>query len=423
MKKTYKKLLTIAMTALLFLSSLFSGCLPAFAATPNEDISAASAILLDTVRGQILYEKDAGNLISPSIMCKLMTTLITIDKAQLNAKVTISKNATKINGSSLNLVVGNLYSVEDLLHAVMLSQGNDAAMALAEYVGEGDINRFVGYMNDKAKELSLSSTYFINPTGLYDEGQYTTVKDIAKLIKTAISNPVNPVFNSIFGSRGIAWINGKDSSVLTNQNKLFWSYSGVDGGKIGTNPQQGTISVTTATKDGRRLIAVVFDKNEETTLSQTVKLFDYGFTTFYNGILISKDTTMRNITVENIDVNLISKMDVYYTYPKGESYIKTITFTPNTNLKLPLNTDIVAGVLKYILKDGTAIDVNLYPDREVVAPEDYRSKIKTILDENKDLVIIVAVLIAIECILIIYNIIKLIARLIRKIKQPQKGIS
>lgn len=420
MKKIYKKLFTILLTSLLFIATAILSCLPAFAAPPDEDITAASAILMDTVRGQILYERDADNLVSPSIMCKLMTTLITIDKAQLNSKVTISKNATKINGSSLNLVVGNLYSVEDLLHAVMLSQGNDAAMALAEYVGEGDINKFVGYMNDKAKELSLSSTYFINPTGLFDEGQYTSVKDIAKLIKTAISNPI---FNSIFGSRGIAWINGKDSSVLTNQNKLFWSYTGVDGGKIGTNPQQGTISVTTATKDGRRLIAVVFDKNEETTLSQTVKLFDYGFNTYYNGILISKDTTLRSITVENIDVNLISKMDVYYTYPIGESYIQTITFTPNANLKLPLNTDTVAGVIKYILKDGTAIDVNLYPDREVVAPEDYRSKIRTILDENKDLVIIVTVLIAIECVLIIYNIIKLIARLIRKIKQPQKGIS
>lgn len=419
MKELYKKLFTILTINFVVMSLLLSSCLPAFAAAPEEDISAASAILMDTVRGQILFEKDADNLVSPSIMCKLMTALITINKVQLNSKVTISKNATKINGSSLNLVVGNLYSVEDLLCAIMLSQGNDAAIALAEYVGEGDINRFVGYMNDKAKELSLTETYFVNPTGLYDEKQYTSVKDIAKLVKTAITDTV---FNSIFGSRGIAWLNGKDSSVLTNQNKLFWSYNGVDGGKIGTNPQQGTISVTTATKEGRRLIAVVFDKNEETTLSQTVKLFDYGFTTFYNGILLSKDTPVRNITVDNIDVNLISKMDIYYTYPVGESYIKTIVFTPNTNLKLPLNTDTVAGVIKYILNDNTEIEVNLFPDQEVVAPEDYKSKIKTILSENRDLVFIVLILSVIECLLVIYNILKLFVRLIRKIKQPQKGI-
>lgn len=412
MHSLFKKLGLLLMVFIILINSL-----PVFAWSPDEELTASSAVLMDTMRGQVLFEKNADKVLSPSIMCKLMTALITIDKTQLNAKVTISKNAAGINGSSLNLVVGNLYTVEDLLYAVMLSQGNDAAIALAEYVGDGDVSKFVGYMNDTARKLMLNDTYFVNPTGLYDESQYTSVRDIAKLVKAAISNPV---FNSIFGSRGIAWINGKNSSILTNQNKLFWSYNGVDGGKLGVNPKQGVTSVTTATRDGRRLVAVVFDKDEESTLSQTSQLFDYGFMKFNNGILVSKDTPLRTITVEDVELNLISKIDVYYTYPVGESYINNISFTKNEKLALPVKTDTVAGVLKYTLKDGTEIDVDLYPDKEIVAPQDYKSKIKTIFEENRDLVIIVTILIVIEFILILYNMIKLIIKITKKMGHPKQ---
>jgi len=385
--------------------------IPVFAWTPDEGLSANSAILIETGRGQVLYEKEAGSHISPSIMCKLMTALVTIEKTKLNSKVTISKNSANINGSSLNLVVGNLYTVEDLLYGVMLSQGNDSAIALAEYVGDGDVNKFVGLMNDKAKELMLTDTYFVNPTGLYDENQYTSAGDIAKLIKIAITNPV---FNNIFASRGIAWLNGKASSILTNQNKLFWSYNGVDGGKLGTTPQKGTTSVTTATRDGRRLIAVIFDKDEQNALKQTTQLFDYGFSHFYSGTLVSKDTVLRSIAIQDVNINLISKMDVYYTYPIGESYIKNIKFIQNEKLELPINTDTIAGVLSYTLTDGTTIDINLYSDKNVVAPEDYKSRIQTIFRENHDLVVIVLVLVAIEIIIIVYKLLKLVYRLSKK---------
>ncbi len=413
MRKLHHKLVLF----IILLSAIILNSIPVLAWTPDEELTASSAILMDTMRGQILFEKDADKILSPSIMCKLMTALITMDKTQLNSKVTISKNAAGINGASLNLTVGNLYTVEDLLYGIMLSPGNDAAIALAEYVGDGDVNKFVGYMNETAKKLMLNDTYFVNPTGLYDEKQFTSVRDIAKLIKSAIANPV---FNSVFGSKGVAWINGKDSSVLTNQNKLFWSYNGVDGGKIGTNPKLGVISVTTASKEGRRLVAVVFDKDEESTLSQTTQLFDYGFTNYYNGILVSKDTPLRTITVQNVDVNLISKIDVYYTYPVGQSYIKDISFTKNEKLELPIKTDTVAGVLKYILEDGTEIDVDLYSDMEIVPEQDYKTKIRTILDENRDLVLIVTILIVIEFILLFYNIIKLIIKIAQKMGHPSK---
>ena len=408
MENKFKKNTLIALVFILILNSV-----PVFAWTPEEDLSATSAILMDTTRGQVLYEKEADAIHSPSIMCKLMAALVTIEKSQLNSMVTISKNAAKINGSSLNLVVGNLYSVEDLLYGIMLSQGNDAAIALAEYVGDGNIDKFVSYMNDKAKELNLTDTFFVNPTGLHDDKQFTSSRDIAKLVKIAISNST---FNSLFGSKGIAWINGKNSSILTNQNKLFWSYSGVDGGKVGSTPQQGTTSVTSATRDNRRLIAVVFDSTEEKALLQTSQLFDYGFSNFFTGVLVSKNTPLRNISIEDVEVNLISKIDVFYTYPKGNSFIKNISFDINEKLKLPISTDTIAGVLTYKLNDDTVIEVNLYSDKAVVAPEDYRAKIKSIFKENQDLAIIVFILLTLELILVIYKLIILIIKVMRRTK-------
>ncbi len=396
-----KKILLVIVALILIFNSI-----PAFAWTPAEGLTSSSVVLMDTVRGQVLFEKSAYKHLSPSVMCKLMTALVTIEKTDLNAKITISKNAASFKG--LNLVIGNQYTVEDLLYAVMLSQGNDAAVALAEYVGNGDIHKFVGYMNTKAKELSLKDTYFVNPTGLYEEGQYTSAKDIALLIKAAISNNT---FNVIFGARGFGWLNGNNSSVLTNQNTLFWSYKGVDGGKLGanTNPQSFS-AVTTASQNDKRLIAVVFNSSEENAFSETAKLFDYGFSKFYTGVLVPKNIPQRSIDVDNVKVDLASKIDVYYTYPVGNSFIKNMSFIPNEKLKLPVNTEIIAGVLKYTLNDNTVIEVNLYSDKTVSAPADYKSKIKNIVTENRDLVTIVGILGIIELILIIKNLIKFMFR-------------
>lgn len=114
--------------------------------------------------------------------------------------------------------------------------------------------------------------------------------------------------------------------------------------------------------------------------------------------------------MDNIKIDLISKIDVYYTYPVGDSFIKDISFIQNEKLHLPINTETIAGVLKYTLNDNTVIEVNLYSDKTVSAPEDYKTKIKDIVTENRDLVIIVGILVVIELILIINNIIKFMFR-------------
>jgi D-alanyl-D-alanine carboxypeptidase/D-alanyl-D-alanine carboxypeptidase (penicillin-binding protein 5/6) len=401
---------------ILFIFLISSYTFPIFAApvpvkTVKDNLS-SSSILIDAARGQVLSEKNADQPTASSIMPKLMTALIVSEKAQMDSKVTISKNAAKYKGSIVELSVGNKYSVSDLLYVTLLSQSNNAAVALAEYVGEGDVGKFVDLMNSKCKELDLKDTFFKNPTGLDEEGQFTTARDISKLIKYAIANSV---FDSVFGTKGVPWLSGNDSTIITNQNSLFWSYEGVDGGKIGTN-SSGFSAVTTATRNNRRLIAVVSNTNEKSTLSDTINILDHGFKDFNTGILVQKNSTVWSITLEGNKVSLISKIDVFYTFPIGQSYIKNIQFKQNDKLKLPLTTDTVGGVVSYTLKDGTSIDVNLYPSQALVAKEDYKSKIKSILNQNLDLFMLVLILIIIECSIIIYRLFKLIIKTIRRLK-------
>ena len=391
---------------------LVSSCIVPIFAVPGPVDTSASSILIDTVRGQVLYEHNADTPASYSIMSKLMTALIVCEKAQLDSKVTISKNAAKYKGSIVELSVGNKYSISDLLYVTLLSQSNNAAVALAEDVGEGDVGKFVDLMNNKCKELDLKDTYFKNPTGLDEEGQFTTVRDISKLIKYAIANSV---FDSVFGTKGVPWISGNDSTIITNQNSLFWSYDGVDGGKIGSN-SSGFSAVTTATRNNRRLIAVVSNTNEKSTLADTINILDHGFKDFNTGVLVQKNSTIWSIMLEGNKVNLISKIDVFYTFPNGQSYIKNIQFKQNEKLKLPLTIDTVGGVVSYTLKDGTSIDVNLYPSEALVAKEDYKSKIRSTLNQNQDLLMLVLILIFIECSIIIYKLFKLIIKSLKRLK-------
>ena len=157
---------------------------------PAPDISAPSALLMEAETGQILYEKNTGIPLHISAANKLMTVLVAVENGNLSSNVTVSSESVITEGSTLNLVVGEKYLLNDLLHAVMLTSANDAAIAVAEHISSGDIGKFVDLMNKTAEKLGMDNTHFTNPTGLYDENQYTTASDIAKLVRYHRKSPV-----------------------------------------------------------------------------------------------------------------------------------------------------------------------------------------------------------------------------------------
>ncbi|NSW89355.1 MAG: D-alanyl-D-alanine carboxypeptidase [Firmicutes bacterium] len=376
------------------------------------EIKAPSAILIEAERGQILYKKQADKKLHISTANKIMTAVLVIEKGDLESKVTISKESTASEGSVLFLTVGEKYTVEDLLNAIILTNANDAANALAEYIG-GDINKFVEIMNTKAKELNMQNTYFTNPTGLYDSAQYTTANDIGILMKYALGLPT---FNRIFSYRAVPWVDKKGTDLLTNSNRLFWEYEGVDGGKTGYIQKELQTAITTATRNDRRLIAIVLDAPENSVLQDSVKLLDYGFNNFKKGVLVSKNQPLTSITIGDKEINLISTSDIYYTYPIGETYVKSFSFNISKNLKPPITKSMIIGIARYTLQDGTIIDVNLYPETEILPPDNFYTTLVKRLKENRDIFILLIFLICIEVLIILYKILKAIVKLIQFFK-------
>ncbi|MGE5614101.1 MAG: D-alanyl-D-alanine carboxypeptidase family protein [Bacillota bacterium] len=384
---------------------------------PAPEISAASAILMEAETGQVLYSKNSDALSHISATCKLMTILVAIENSDIYANTTVSADAVNIEGSVLNLQVGAKYQVVDLLYAIMLTSANDAAIAVAEYVSAGDIDKFTAKMRETALKLNMNSTNFTNPTGLYDERQYTTASDISLFIRYAIQNPT---FNRIFSTKARPWYGaGTDAKILTSSNKLFWGYDGVEGGKTGYNKKEQQTVICTANRSNLKLICIVLDAPENTMYSDAAALLDYGFNNFRKSMLVRKGEHLKTSMLDGKEIRLISQDDIMYVHPLGENYIET--FSAEAELKLPLKKTVPVGSAKYILQDGTEIVVSLYPETEIVPPDDTLTKIRKKIIDNKDIFILLAILAAIEAILILVNIGKLFGKLIRLIFGHPRG--
>lgn len=375
-----------------------------FAVNEVPEIKAASAILVESKRDQILFEKDSKTKLHISSANKIMTALLALEKVgtKLETQVTVSKNALSVEGSILNLEVGGKYTVEDLVYTVILTSANDSAIALAEHVG-GDLQAFVDIMNEKARDLKMKDTKFTNATGLFDEQQYTTAYDLSLLIRYALSNPY---FERIFSSQAKLWNNQGKMEIITNSNNLFWSYDGIDGGKTGYNETDRQTAITTATRDNMRIISIVLDSPGTSVYEDSTKLLDYGFNNYRTGILVRKEQSLEKIVVSDKEVSLISPVDVYYTFPIGEDYIKSIDLKINENMELPVLKTQVAGVMKYKLMDGTEIGVDLYPAANVYSSVDMFSSLVKTLMEYREITILLLVLVCVEIILILLKIIK-----------------
>jgi len=372
------------------------------------EISAPSAILVEAETGQVLYSKNAGEKLHISAVCKLMTALVAVENSDLNAYATVSAEAAGKEGSALNLEVGSKYMMNELLYAIMLTSANDAATVVAENVSSGSIEKFVNKMNETALKLSMSNTHFTNPTGLMDVYQYTTAQDISALIRYAVKNTT---FNEIFTTKVRPWYNpGEEAKILTSPNKLFWGYSGIEGGKTGYNNKEQQTLICTASRADINLICIVLDAPEAKLYTDAQTLLDYGFGNFWKSTLVTKGEILKTTELDGNEVNLISQSDMKYIHPIGEDYIKE--FTATADLKPPLKKMVPAGSAKYVLEDGTEINIGLYPESEIVPPDDLMTKINKKIQDNKDIFFMVLVLLLIEVILVLFNAGKLAGKLV-----------
>ena len=214
-------------------------------------VSAEKALSMDAVSGRVLFEKNADSRSLIASTTKIMTALVVCEQCNVLDRMRIPREAVGIEGSSMYLREGEVLTLQELLYGLMLSSGNDAAVALAIYCG-GTVEGFVERMNDKARVLGLNNTHFENPNGLDSPGHYSTARDLAKLASYAMENPV---FYKTVSAKNVT----VGDRYLHNHNKLLWLVEGADGVKTGFTKAAGRALVSSATREGRRIIAVTLN--------------------------------------------------------------------------------------------------------------------------------------------------------------------
>ena len=275
-------------------------------------VSAQKAILVDAVSGRVIYEKDADERSLIASTTKIMTALIVCEQCNVLDRMRIPKEAVGIEGSSMYLQEGEILTLQELLYGLMLSSGNDAAVALAIYCG-GTVEGFAELMNDKARLLGMTDTHFENPNGLDSPDHYSTARDLAILAAYAMENPI---FYKTVSAKNVT----VGQRYLRNHNKLLWQVEGADGVKTGYTKAAGRILVSSATRNGRRLICVTLNAPDD--WRDHACLLEKGFSAYEMRQVVKKGDVVATLDVAGSDaqrVRILAAEDFSYALTPEES--------------------------------------------------------------------------------------------------------
>ena len=300
-----------------------------FFSIPVEGVSAQKAILMDAQTGRVLYEKNADSQSLIASTTKIMTALVVCEHCNVLDRMKIPKEAVGIEGSSMYLKEGEVLSIQELLYGLMLRSGNDAAVALAIYCA-GTVESFAAMMNDKARSLGLTQTHFENPHGLDSTHHYSTARDLAVLTAYAMKNPI---FYQTVSTKTVTVGN----RVMQNHNKLLWRVEGADGVKTGYTKAAGRILVSSATRDGRRLICVTINDGNDWVDHTT--LLENGFSEYSVKQIIRAGECLGYASVFSGEENQVSLL-------AAEDFSFPVTKTEQTQIILPAPGFVYAPAVK-----------------------------------------------------------------------------
>ena len=327
-------------------------------------IEAGAAIVVDAESGRILYEKNAYSRKAMASTTKIMTAIIALENGRLDDVVTVSKRAASIRGSTINLREGQKMTLREMLYGLMLNSGNDAAIAIAEHVG-GSVEGFIDMMNRKAAQVGARDTHFMSPHGLDADGHYSTAYDLAVITRYALQNPL---FSEIVGTRTVSIQTGD----LRNTNEMLSIYPGADGVKTGYTGKAGRCLVTSATRDGWRIISVVLNCATRYKRAKSSKLIlDYAFNSYKPYKIQKAGDIIRKLPVVKGIENLVDiKASEEISIPLKDveaGLIETKVHLPD-KLDAPVYAGVSVGHVQYLL-NGKAI-----AESELAAWSDVRRK-------------------------------------------------
>ncbi len=333
-------------------------------------LSAQKALLLDANSNRVLYEKNADDRSLIASTTKIMTALVVCEQCNVLDRMRIPKEAVGIEGSSMYLQEGEVLTIQEPLYGLMLRSGNDAAVALAIYCG-GTVEGFAELMNDKAHRLGLQNTHFENPNGLDSPGHYSTARDLAVLTAYAMKNPI---FAKTVSTKSITIGN----RVLKNHNKLLWSLEGADGVKTGYTKAAGRILVSSASRQGRRLIGVTI--NAPNDWSDHTALLEDGFQRYHIQRLINQGDCLGKLEIAGGtagEVTLIAASDFSYALADDEK--TEIVLQSRGFVYAPVAEGQDAGFAYVCIDDNPVGKVPLIygktVEREISAPKPWWSRL------------------------------------------------
>lgn len=305
-----------ALAAFLALLSLLAAQpVKALAQEPPET-SARAALLMEATTGKVLYEKNGREKLPMASTTKVMTALLAIELGNLDEMVTTDATAYGVEGSSIYLQLEETICLRDLVYGLMLSSGNDAAVAIAIHIGQG-IEQFAALMNAKAKQLGAVDTNFVTPNGLHSDAHYTTAYDLALIAAEAMQNET---FREIVSTQYYRAESGAVTRTFKNKNKILWNYAGGNGIKTGYTKAAGRCLVFAAEREGMQLVGVVLDCPDMFQDAQT--LLNYGMDNYEMAPLVQKGDQVADIFVEGGMKNrlaLCAPEDIMVIVEKGGS--------------------------------------------------------------------------------------------------------
>ncbi|AGA23660.1 Penicillin-binding protein DacF [Bacillus subtilis subsp. subtilis str. BSP1] len=334
---------------------------------------AKSAVLIERDTGKVLYNKNSNERLAPASMTKIMTMLLIMEaldkgKIKMSDKVRTSEHAASMGGSQIFLEPGEEMTVKEMLKGIAIASGNDASVAMAEFIS-GSEEEFVKKMNKKAKELGLKNTSFKNPTGLTEEGHYSSAYDMAIMAKELLKYESITKFTGTY--EDYLRENTDKKFWLVNTNRLIKFYPGVDGVKTGYTGEAKYCLTASAKKGNMRAIAVVFGASTpKERNAQVTKMLDFAFSQYETHPLYKRNQTVAKVKVKKGKQKLIeltTSEPISILTKKGEDMNdvkKEIKMKDNISAPIQKGQELGTLVLK---KDGEVL-----AESPVAAKEDMK---------------------------------------------------
>ena len=363
-----------------------SGILQNTENTTNDNLKIYSdaVILIENQTGKTLYEKNSEQKMYPASTTKILTAILSIEKGNLNDKVTVSKTAIaqmKPGYTSAYLSEGEIISVEDLLKVLLINSANDASNVLAEYIS-GSIDNFVTLMNEKSKELGCTNTHFVTTNGLHDDNHYTTAKDLAIIARYCMQNET---FRKIVSMKKcvIPATNKSEERIYKNTNDLInptsgYYYPSCIGIKTGFTSEAKNCLISACSKNGLQVIAVVLgasitENHKSARYVDSKTLYDYTYSNYSIQNIAKASSVIETIEVKNatdetksLDLKLEKDLNVLVNN-KDKENIKT-EIVLKDNISAPIATNSVVGNITYIV-GADKYTINLLASHDVEKKE------------------------------------------------------